>query len=184
MIRSIFCVKILLTPPAALVSLAVMNSPRYRFALARLTPGNLLGSAAATLAALLLSSCASTPSDSHARFHDQDACDAIVRFSSWDLITINKPDTREDNFLPLFHLPEAEKVLARPDFPHHLAVVIYGRLLSTEQEANLQKNWAAIFEGLGYRRLVFLQAGFQNQVNGLVVLKELQFGGGQIAGRN
>jgi len=161
-----------------------MNRPHYGFALARLTPGNLLGSAAATLAALLLTSCASTPSVSHARFHDQDACDAIVRFSSWDLITINKPETRENNYLPLFHLPEAQKVLARPDFPHHLAAVIYGRLLSTEQEVDLQKNWAAIFEGLGYQRLVFLEAGFQNQVNGLVVLKDLHFGGTQIAGRN
>jgi hypothetical protein len=129
--------------------------------------------AAAPLAALLLCSCASNPVGGHARFHNQADCDAIVRFSSWELITINKPDTREGGFLPLYHLPEAEKVLGRPDYPHRLAVVICGSFLSVSQEADLQKKWVAIFGGFGYQRVVFLRGAYHDQVNGLVVIRDV-----------
>ena len=134
---------------------------------------NLLRYCATLLAALLLSSCASTPEGSHARFHDQAACDAIVRFSSWELITVNKPDTRENGFLPLFHLAEAEKVLTRTDFPHGLAVVICNSFLSVGQEADLQKKWATIFGKAGYQRVVFLRGAFHDQVNGLDVIRDV-----------
>src|SRR6266536_6435920 len=135
---------------------------------------NLLRYAAGSLAVLLLSSCASTQPGSRARFHQEADSDAIVRFSTWDLITICKPDTRADCFLPMYRLTEAEKVLARPEFPHRLAVVIYGSFFSLSQEADLQLKWAATFSNLGYQRLVFLRAGWQqNQVNGLSVIKEL-----------
>ena len=75
---------------------------------------NLLRCATVSLAALFFCSCASTPGH-QASFHQQDACDAIVRFSSWDLITINKPDTRQAGFLPLYKQSEAQQVLARSD---------------------------------------------------------------------
>ena len=137
---------------------------------------------AASLAALLLASCASTPNGSQARFHQEADCDAIVRFSNWNLITINKPDTREDGFLPLYQLADAEKVLARPDFPHRLAVVLCGSLLSVSQEEDLQKKWAALFGSLGYQRVVFLRAGFHDQVNGLPVLKDIPLAPTQLTG--
>jgi hypothetical protein len=140
---------------------------------------NLFRFAAAPLAGLLLCSCASTPGGAHARFHDQSACDAIVRFSSWDLITINKPETRENGFLPLYRLPDAEGVLARPDYPHGLAAVVCGAFLSVSQEAELQRKWAAIFASFGYNRVVFLRAGSQNQVNGLAVIRDLPLAAAQ-----
>ena len=161
-----------------------MKAHRYQSFLARLTTANLLGCAAAALAALLLSSCASAPSQSHARFHDQADCDAIVLFSSWDLITISKPDTRENGFLPLYHFAEAQKVLARPDYPHHLAVVICGALRSDSQEADLRKKWTDLFTELGYQRAVFLEAGSRGQVNGLAVIEDRQLGGARIAAGN
>ena len=145
---------------------------------------NLLRYPAALLAALLLSSCASTPEGSHARFHDQADCDAIVLFSSWDLITISKPDTRENGFLPLYRFAEAQKVLARPDYPHHLAVVICGALRSDSQEADLRKKWSDLFTELGYQRAVFLEAGSRGQVNGLMVIEDRQLGGARIAAGN
>jgi len=161
-----------------------MKAHRYQSFLARLTTANLLGCAAAALAALLLSSCASAPSQSHARFHDQADCDAIVLFSSWDLITISKPDTRENGFLPLYHFAEAQKVLARPDYPHRLAVVICGRLRNDSQEADLRKKWTDLFTELGYQRAVFLEAGSRGQVNGLAVIEDRQLGGARIAAGN
>jgi hypothetical protein len=156
----------------------------YQSFLARLTSAKLLRCAAAALASLLPSSCASTPGHSHARFHDQDNCDAIVLFSSWDLITISKPDTRENGFLPLYRFAEAQKVLARPDFPHRLAAVICGALRSDSQEANLRKKWADLFTELGYQRVVFLEAGSRGQVNGLAVIEDRQLGDTPIAGGN
>jgi hypothetical protein len=143
---------------------------------------SLIGCAAASLAALIFSSCATDPRDGQARFHQRDECDAIVRFSSWELITINKPDTREEGYLPLYHFAEAERVLARPDFPHRLAVVICGSFLSNNQEAELQTKWAASFGGLGYQRVVFLRAGYRNQVNGLHVIRDVTLGRGPVNG--
>jgi hypothetical protein len=131
---------------------------------------------AASLAALFLCSCASTPGH-QAHFRQENECDAIVRFSTWDLITINKPETREGGYLPLYKQPEAEQVLARAEVGRRLAVVIYGSLFSLRQEADLQEKWAAIFGGLSYQRLVFLRAGFQNQVNGLSIIKEIPLSG-------
>src|SRR5437764_12484236 len=139
----------------------------------------LMRCAVTALAPLLLSSCASIPDGTgtagtaHVRFNQQAESDAIVRFSSWDLITITKPDTREGGFLPLYRLPEAEKVLARPDFPHHLAVVICGCFLSAAQETDLQTKWTSVLGRMGYQRVVFLRAGYKEQVNGLQVTKDL-----------
>lgn len=142
---------------------------------------NLLRCAAISLAPLFLSACATTtPRQAH--FHQQDSCDAIVRFSSWDLITINKPDTREQGFLPLYKQPQAEQVLARTDVGRNLAVVICGSLFSLREEANLQEKWAGIFGGLGYQRVIFLRAGFHDQVNGLPIIREMPLGGAQFTG--
>jgi hypothetical protein len=135
----------------------------------------------APLAALFLCSCATSPGHL-ARFHQQSDCDAIVRFSSWDLITINKPDTRQAGFLPLYKQAEAEQVLARTDVGRRLAVVICGSLYSVRQESDLQEKWTSIFNGLGYQRVVFLRAGYHGQVNGLPILRDVPLGGAQFTG--
>jgi hypothetical protein len=142
---------------------------------------NLLSCATVSLAALFLCSCASTPGH-QASFHQQDACDAIVRFSSWDLITINKPDTRQAGFLPLYKQSEAQQVLARSDVGRGMAVVISGALFSLRQEAELQEKWAGILQGLGYQRVVFLRAGQRDQVNGLDVVRDIPLASVQRSG--
>ena len=137
---------------------------------------------AALLGALFLCYCATTPGP-QSHFRQQDECDAIVRFSSWDLITINKPDTREAGYLPLYKEVEAQQVLARADVGRRLAVVICGSLFSLRQEADLQEKWAGIFGGLGYQRLVFLRAGYHHgQVNGLPIIRDMPLGGAQLTG--
>jgi len=140
---------------------------------------NQLRRAAGLLALLLLASCASNSANHQpvVRFHEQDASDVILHFSSWDLITIYKPNTRDgDGFLPLYRRAEAEQVLARPEVAHNLAVVICGYNYSLEQEAYLQEQWASLLGGLGFHRLVFLRSGGVRKINGLTVLKEVQLG--------
>ena len=139
----------------------------------------LVGCAVASAAALFLSACATDPSSHLARFHQQEECDAIVHFSSWELVTINKPDTREDGFLPLYRFTDAEKILARQNSQRRLAAVICGAFLSKEQEEDLQQRWATSFGILGYQRVVFLRAEFGDRVNGLAVIKDMTLGQGQ-----
>jgi hypothetical protein len=142
---------------------------------------NLLRYAAGPLAALFLCSCDTTPGHV-AHFHQQSDCDAIVRFSSWDLITIAKPDTREAGYLPLYKQAGAQQVLARSDVGRRLAVVICGSLFSLRQEADLQEKWASILGGLGYQRDIFLRAGYHNQVDGLAIIREMPLRGAQFTG--
>ena len=138
---------------------------------------NLFCRAAALLILPLVSSCSLSPGDKHSHFHEQAATDVVVRFSTWDTITISKPDTRgKDGFLPLYRLAEAKQILARPEIPRHLAAVIYGYHHSLQQEADLQKQWTALFASLGFQRVVFLHVGFEDQVNGLPVVKDIQLG--------
>jgi hypothetical protein len=138
-----------------------------------------IGCAVVSSAALFLSSCATDPSGPQARFHQQEECDAIVHFSSWNLVTIKKPDTREAGFLPLYRFADAEKVLRNQNSSHRLAAVICGNFLSREQEEELQQKWAASFGGLGYQRVVFLRAGYGDGVNGLAVIRDMVLGQGQ-----
>ena len=121
----------------------------------------------------MFSSCATEPNGPQARFHQQEECDAIVHFSSWELVTIKKPDTREDGFLPLYRFAEAEKVLQRQNSSRRLAVVICGTFLSKDQEEELQQRWAASFGALGYQRVVFLRAELGERVNGLAVIRDM-----------
>jgi hypothetical protein len=138
-----------------------------------------LGCAVASAAALLFTSCATDPSSHLARFHQQEECDAIVHFSTWEHVTIKKPDTREDGFLPMYRFPDAEKVLARQNSQRRLAAVICGSFMSKEQEEDLQQRWATSFGVLGYQRVVFLRAEFGDHVNGLSVIRDMPLGQGQ-----
>ena len=79
----------------------------------------------------------------------------------------------------MYKQSEAEQVLARPDVGRNLAVVICGSLFSLRQEADLQEKWAGIFSGLGYQRVMFLRAGFHNQVDGLSIIRDMPLGGGR-----
>jgi hypothetical protein len=141
-----------------------------------------LGWAAGLVPVFLLSGCSSTPVTHAVRFREAARTDVVVMFSSWDLITITKPDTREDGFLPLFHRPEAEKILAQPGIPRNLAVVICGFTYNRQQETEQQAAWASIFSDLGFQRLVFVRPPWNKKLNGAVVMKDVQLGSSPIPG--
>ncbi len=107
------------------------------------------------------------------RFREEGATDVVVRFLSWDSITITKPDTREGGFLPTYKREQAERVLRRLEIEHRLAVVVCSRTLSREQQATLQAGWRSIFSGLGFERVVFLRARDNLSVNGCSILDDL-----------
>jgi hypothetical protein len=45
-----------------------------------------------------------------------------------------------------------------------------------DQEADLQRKWAAIFGKAGYQRVVFLRGAAHDQVNGLDVIRDVPLG--------
>jgi hypothetical protein len=137
--------------------------------------------AAGPLLILVFSSCASTPVDDRPRFHEAANADVIVRFPSWDLINIIKPDTTDSGFLTLHHRDEAEQILARPGIPHNVAVVVCGCLTTDEQDAEDQRLWISIFKGLQFKRVAFLRAASSQKIDGLLLIREVELGAASLA---
>jgi hypothetical protein len=133
---------------------------------------------------LLLCSCASShrvvncTTDTGLRFHGQADTDVVVHFLSWRSISITKPDTAEDNFLPIYTLIDVERVLSRTGIPHRMAAVVCGYAYEPQQETEQQEIWGALFLKLGFQGVVFLRAGRGENLNGLTIIKELHLSSG------
>jgi hypothetical protein len=134
--------------------------------------------------AVLFSSCTSTPLDTRPRFHQAAEADVILRFPSWEVINIVKPDTRDQGFITVHPRKEAEQILARPGLGHSMAVVVLGCINTAEQEADYQRAWTTIFDGLRFKRVVFLRAGWGDKIDGLLVIKEVELGSPTFANRD
>ena len=147
----------------------------------------LFRSATVLLPLLLLCSCASShrlancATETGLRFHEQGDTDVVVHFLSWRSISITKPDTAEDNFLPIYTLEDVERVLSRQRIPHRMAAVVCSYAYEPQQEAEQQKIWGALFGELGFQGVVFLRTGRSENLNELSIIKELHFGSGPFA---
>ena len=125
--------------------------------------------------AALVASCSSVSSDGtgpRARFHEGAAANVVVRFYSWDLIQMTRPDTRENGFLPPLNRQSVVRELGRPDIGRDLAVVVMGSLYSIDQETQLFQDWKALLAERGFRRLVLVRAGHKYEINGLIILRD------------
>ena len=136
---------------------------------------------------LLFCSCATShrlancSMDTGIRFHEQTDTDVVVRFLGWRSISITKPDTSEDNFLPIYTLLDVERVLSQPGIARRNAAVVCGYAYEPQQEAEQQEIWGALFGELGFQNVVFLRAGRGENLNGLTVIKELRLNSGPLA---
>jgi len=122
-----------------------------------------------------VASCSSVSPDgakAHARFHDGAAANVVVRFYSWDLIHMTRPDTRENGFLPLLDRKSVARELCRPDVERDLAVVVLGNLYSLDQETQLFEDWKALLGERGFRRLVLVHAGYRYEIDGLIIVRD------------
>jgi len=123
----------------------------------------------------LMPSCSSVFPDgagTRARFHDGAAANVVVRFYSWDLIHMTRPDTRENGFLPLLNREGVAHELGRPDVGRDLAVVVMGYLYSIDQEAQLFQDWKALLGERGFRRVVLVRAGHRDEIDGLIIVRD------------
>ena len=134
----------------------------------------LLRSILGAVALGLLAGCASTQTASRPLFHEEAKADVIVQFPGWESISITKPDTGENGFLPFYRRDDAERRLAQLMTRRNLAVVVCNFTYTADQQAEQQKAWTSIFSKLGYHRVVFLHAGRTRGVNGLIVVKDVR----------
>jgi hypothetical protein len=125
------------------------------------------------LLALLAVSCGSLdPRADAPRFHEGAAASLVLLYNSDQSIFVTKPDTRENGFLPLMSREDVVRNLDRPELGRDLAVVVVGYLRTPEQDEEIMHDWQAVLGGHGFRRVVFLRSGFNDDIDGLPVIRD------------
>lgn len=113
--------------------------------------------------ALLATSCATTG------FKDAKRTDLELRFNTWDSISIAKPDTREDGFVPVYQLSELPEQLARLNIQHELAVIVVVKNYDEKQAAGIGAKFKDHLTAQGFKRVVALRGGDKTPIAGLPI---------------
>ena len=136
-------------------------------------PGSLFG---LCLGGLLLTGCATNQPQARAPkcFHEGAATDLVLLCNRWDTIHMLRPELREAGFLQILTRTDVERELKTRRVGRNLAVVVVGRLSTTEKDAELARDWDALLLGNGFRRVVLLRArGSQaKEINGLAIVHD------------
>jgi hypothetical protein len=133
------------------------------------------------LGALLMSSCISTspqtatPPERH--FHEASTANVIISFPGWNSISITRPQMAQDGFMNFYDRAQIGPLLRRIPAERELAVIVCGFAYSAEQETDQQKIWSSLLADAGFRRVVFVRADSPSQINGAVIVRELQLNG-------
>ena len=137
--------------------------------------------AALAVAVSFVASCAHTPAqvkDTLRRFHEDAAANVVLHFGRWDSVSMIRPDTRENGFLPLFNREDVARRLGRSDVRHDLAVVLVGYTYAPQQVDDLFREWKSFLNERGFRRVVILRAGMDYKIDGLPILRDSAIAGG------
>ena len=125
------------------------------------------------LGSLLLNFCRTAPPPVAplAQFSDEQHADFIVFYYSDETSYVRKPLTMEGPFQTIC---DRKRVLnlAKQQPRHHLAVIVLTHYPGTRPEGPLKRAWVKDLKTLGYQRVVFLRAGMNLDVHGLVVLDQ------------
>ena len=130
---------------------------------------------AMAVAVSFVASCADIPDqvqDTHKRFHEEAAANVVLHFSRWDSISVLRPDTRENGFLPLLSRDDVARQLGRSGLRHDLAVVLVGYTYAPKQVDDLFREWKSFLGERGFQRVVLLRAGLRYKIDGLPVLHD------------
>ena len=115
--------------------------------------------------------------DQHAmsgrKFHEEDAADLIIRYSSDNTIFRLKPDAHDGPFYRIFSRQELCDLDAQRVGARNLAVVVMGYSPFVEVERQIKQGWVDNLTRLNYRHVVFLRATEKYKVNGLRVVDEV-----------
>jgi hypothetical protein len=120
------------------------------------------------MGAFLFTAC-STPHPigrPEARFRDEQKADLVVRYYSDELSRVLKPLKTEGSFLTSYDR-KAVSELAKEQSGRSLAVVILLRLNSSDA---VKRGWISTLGDVGYKRVVFLRAENNMNINGLAIL--------------
>ena len=113
--------------------------------------------------ALLATSCATTG------FSEAKHTDLELRFYTWDSISIAKPDTREDGFMPVYQLSELPERLARLNVSRELAVVVVVNNYDEKQAAGIGVKFKGHLVAQGFKRVVALRGDDHMPIAGLPI---------------
>jgi hypothetical protein len=113
--------------------------------------------------ALLAASCATTG------FSEAKNTGLELRFYAWDSISISKPDTREDGFMPVYQLSELPAQLSRLNMPRELAVVVVVNNYDEKQAAGIGAKFRDHLSAQGFKRVVALRGSDQKPIAGLPI---------------
>ena len=129
---------------------------------------------AGALLALSVCSCSSLFGTRIRCFHEEAKADVVVQFTSWEAISITKPDTTEGRFTQFYRRPEAERRLEGFRTGHNLAVVVCAFNYAPERQAEHQREWQSIFSRLGFHRVVFVRPTLNSRLNGAEIVLDTQ----------
>ena len=134
------------------------------------------GSFLLLLAVVFVVSCDTIPTrpatDTGARFHDAGSVSVAFQFSRWDTIFMLRPDTRENGFFPVYGRDDLPAEIERRSRSRDLAVVVLGYIFSPDLENSYMHDWETLLAGRGFRRVVFLRAGEQSDIDGLLIVRD------------
>src|SRR5690242_19024570 len=105
----------------------------------------------------LLYSCASTQMvDTRPRFHEAAGANVVLKFNSWDYISMIQPDYRDNGFQHQIKRDELTAALDRFNVARGTAVVVMGWTYDTRLPEVLA-DWKSVLRANGFQRLVVLR---------------------------
>ncbi len=112
---------------------------------------------------LLATSCATTG------FNEAKNTNLELRFYTWDSISIAKPDTCENGFVPVYQLSELTQQLAKLNIQRDLAVVVVVNNYDGKQAASIGAKFKDHLAVQGFKRVVALRGGDLMPIAGLPI---------------
>ncbi len=129
----------------------------------RTSPTRIIAIVILPVLALLATSCATTG------FREAKHTNLELRFYTWDSISIAKPDTRENGFVPVYKLSELPEQLARLNVPRELAVVVVVNNYDEKQAATIGEKFKGHLVAQGFKRVVALRGSDTKPIAGLPI---------------
>ena len=121
--------------------------------------------------------CLNTPQTAAAgaaRFHESKSVDVALVYSDWKTIMLTKPDSHEDGFYPVLTRDNVAAKINQYSTGHDLAVVTLNAVknMTTQQQAAVIHDWETLLGNCGFHRVVFLNAGESNKIDGLPIVHD------------
>jgi hypothetical protein len=121
--------------------------------------------------------CINTPQTAaagNARFHESKSVDVALVYSDWNAIMLTKPDSHEGGFYPVLTRDNVAAKINQYSTGHDLAVVTLNNVkdMTPQQQTAVIHDWETLLGKCGFHRVVFLNAGESNKIDGLPIVHD------------